>query len=222
MQFKNLTKNQVISYHLSLLKEFDEKTIVFSSLIAVLRDAREITGRDINKGERIRNSEHGRLDSWLGALGYLTVLDQIGKCYRPKNEEKILKDNNISRALKYFTSLSNKEVSSIYALRCAFSHDYSLFNVGKKKSKDILTQHFTVTGEGYPHFIILPKTQWNGIHSQKNFENMTYINLPFLGDVVEAIYKKLTNIFILDQIEIELEGGHKELIDRYLMFIDKS
>lgn len=222
MQFEKLTFKKVVSYHLSLRNEIDEKTTVFSSLVAVLRDAREITGRDLENGKRMESPPHGRLDSWLGASGYLTLLDQIGKCYRPKNKEKIRNSNNIYKALKYFTHLKEDEIKSIYALRCAFSHDYSLFNIGRKGANDKLTQHFTVTGEGYTRLISLPKKQWNGKHLDKSLENFTTINLPLLGDLVEGIYNCLVEYFNTDELEVDLEGGYMELKNRYILFVYKT
>lgn len=218
MQFKTLTLKEAISYHLSLLSQIDDNTIVFSSLVFVLRDAREITGRNLENGEHIISPPHGRLDSWLGALGYLTILDQIGKCYRPKLKSNIPKTNSITKALKYFTRLNENEINAIYALRCAFSHDYSLFNIGPKGEKDPLTHHFTVTGIGYDNLVELPKYAWDGKHDNKTFENRTVINLIKLGDLVEGIYDTLTTYFTADELIIDLPGGHMELKDRYLMF----
>lgn len=221
MQFNNLTSKEAISHHLSLVNQIDDNTIVFSSLIAVLRDSREVTGRNLETGEKIISPVNGRLDSWLGALGYLTVLDQIGKCYRPKSKSRISKGNSIIKALSYFTLLSNKEINAIYALRCAFSHDYSLFNIGPKGENDSLTQHFTVTGLGYNTLICLPTQQWNGKHEDKSFENRTVINLIKLGDLIEAIYSALVEFFNANGLIIELKGGHTELKDRYLMYAYK-
>ena len=222
MNFKDLTEKEAISFHLSLLDNIDEKTVVFSSLIGVLRDAREITGRDLQTGQRLSNPNHGRSDSWLGASGYLTVLDQLGKCYRPKSKQRLNKINSITKALKYFTHLSDHEIASIYALRCAFSHDYSLFNIGNNGADDKLTQHFTVTGLGFNNLISLPNIQWNGNHSEKTIENRTIINLPLLGDLVEEIYKAVIEYFNHDELDVDLERGFIELKDRYLIFMHST
>ncbi len=113
MQFKTQTTKEAISHHLLLMNKLDENTIVFSSLVAILIDTREITGRDLKNGQHIISPKHGRLDSWLGALGYLTILDQIGKCYRPKSKSKIVKANSITKALKYYTLLKENEINAM-------------------------------------------------------------------------------------------------------------
>ena len=218
MQFNNLTKKEAISHHLLLRSQYDENTTVFSSLIAILRDAREITGRNLENGQRLISPQHGRLDSWLGALGYLTLLDQIGKCYRPISKSKIINSNSISKALKYFTHLDEKAINSIYAMRCALSHDYSLFNIGPKGANDPLTQHFSTAGTGFDSLMHLPIKQWSGKHNEKTFENRTIISLPMLGDLVEAIYACIVEYFDADELEINLDGGHQELKDRYLVY----
>jgi len=223
MDFKNVTVDQAIEYHLQLRKKIDEKTTVFSSLVAVLKDAREVTGRDLQSGERGKDTE--KLGSWLGAGGYLTVLDQLGKSYRPKSTDKILTPKtSIIRALKYFTKLTEAEIDALYALRCAFIHDYSLFNIDTRNRKDAYTHHFTVSGVGYEKngIVKLPRAKWDGNQNNKTISNQTVINLPLLGDLVEGIYQTIVELFKAGELEIELAGGHRELVSRYIMFIFQS
>ena len=59
-----------------------------SSFAALLRDARQATSRDDTTGALPRRRAYeGR--SWLGALGYLCLIDQVGTAVRPKRTTKI-------------------------------------------------------------------------------------------------------------------------------------
>ena len=49
--------------------------IFFSALRKGLEDCRRATNRDVKTGRRLDSGNH---DSWVGALGYLALLDQIG------------------------------------------------------------------------------------------------------------------------------------------------
>lgn len=219
MNFTNLTKDAAIRYHLSLNHKVDDSVTIFSTLTAVLRDCRMVTRRDIRNGERASNLADDRSDSWLGTMGYMTVLDQIGKCYRPSSISQVT-GHSITKALQYFCHLNARERASIYALRCAFSHDYSLYNICKGKRREELTQHFTVSGHGYNKLIILPKEPWDGKHNTKTATNGTVVNLPMFGDLVEGILKKLNEY--LEQGRLELEITPRELIDRYVVFIHRQ
>jgi hypothetical protein len=103
-------------------------------------------------------------------------------------------------------------------LRCAFSHDYSIFNINTYQQSK--THHFKVLGDGYDQnqLVGLPQKQWNGIHSEKTLENQTEINLPLLGDLVESIYGKLIAYHKNEELIIELKGGAEELRTKYLLF----
>jgi hypothetical protein len=51
-----------------------------SSLMAVVRDARLVTGRESMSGALLPEQAQ-KAGSWLGALGYLVMIDQIGECF---------------------------------------------------------------------------------------------------------------------------------------------
>lgn len=216
MNLKTLTEKEIISLHLHLLEAHDEKTTVFSSLTAALRDARLNTGRDLETGKDI-STESSKLGNWSGAICYMIILDQLGKCYKPKGKLAYSNLNSFTRCLKYYTHLSDAEVDALYALRNAFAHDYSISNSDAKH--DSLRHHFTLLGERASKFIVLPSKPWGGFPDQKTPENVTYISLPYLGDLVEEIWKVLLEINQRNELEIILKGGAKEIQTRYLQFI---
>jgi hypothetical protein len=216
MHFNNLTEDEILKYHLTLNTSIDEKTSVFSSLINLLNECRTLTGRNIKTGHRSEIED--KSDSWLGTIGYFTVLDQIGSCYKIKSKN-IPKGNTIFTALKSFTDLEEREIHALYALRCAFTHDFGLFNINQNKKKE-LTHHFTVTGIGRRKLISLPINQWDGNFYNKKIENMTTINLPLLTDLIEKIISSLHDNFIKGDLYFLLTPS--QIKERYLLFSYKN
>ncbi len=183
-----------------------------SGLMAGLRDARLATGRNDTTG-MIENTD--ATGSLLGALGYMAVLDQIGSCFKPKLK-LTSNDNSVEKALTYFTDLQPKERKTLYALRCAFAHDYSLSNVKSKNGIiDIdLTHYFRVT-RGSGVLVQFPVTPWSGDYDTLAKNNETLIDLEELGSLIEAVYAKLIELYQSDQLAVMLAGGSDELVQRY-------
>ena len=171
-----MPENDAIYSHLTNISQ-QQNIIYFSGFVAALRDARKFTKRSQDTGQKLVDDNCGNHGSWLGAIGYLSLLDQIGKCFKPRATLAI-NDNSISKALKYYTNLSNQEIDAIYALRNAFAHDYSLFNINNNNPS--YTHHFTVIQSGRT-IVRLPLNQWNGIHLNRTNNNLTIINLEILG-----------------------------------------
>jgi hypothetical protein len=189
---------------------------VASALVRALGNVRKETGRDEN-GEKIAGQNHG---SWLGAIGYMAILDQIGKCFRPRNRIPLYNLSSIRKALQYFTRLGQHKINAIYALRCAFTHDYSLYN---QNAKNPTLQHrFTVTQGTKPPLVKLPKVPWDGDILNRNHQNQTVINLEKFGDLVEDIYKRLIKLHKRQRLEISLKGGTEELTQRYRILTHKK
>jgi hypothetical protein len=208
----------VIKAHLYLNSERDENgRISESSLVHALRNIRLITERDQDTGVA---KPHGYLGNWIGAIGYITILDQVGKCYRPSSKERIkdAKMSPIKKALFYFTDLKEKEVEAIYALRNAFHHDFSLLNLDEERRRPKYIHHFQVNAHPTDHIVRLPTTQWDGDIDNRNNENATYVNLQALGDLVENIYTKLLKLESNGQLELELAGRETELKARYIFY----
>lgn len=106
-----------------------------SPYMAALIDSRKLTARNIRTGKKL-NREHG---CWLGALGYMALVDHIGGMIKLKNENA--RENYFMSALKYFTKLNDKEIKALYALRCSFAHNYHLYN-NNTKDKDKNTSFY--------------------------------------------------------------------------------
>ena len=216
MDFNNLSEREIVSCHLNLLQKLDENTIVFSSLVGALRDARQNTGRDLKTGENPDRYHNPCMDNWLGATCYLIILEQFGKCYKGKYDPKFSDLSPIQKCLLYHTKLSSFERDAIYALRNAFAHDYSISNVNRKYPS--LRHHFTLLGYYTDPMIKLPNSIWDGNPETKTRDNMTYIGLPWIGEVAETIYDSLLYLHNNNELTVTLPGGSREIRNRYLLF----
>jgi hypothetical protein len=203
-----MTEEEAIQRHLTALS-FSTSVNHFSGFVAALRDMRGATGRNPDTGEKISGQGHG---NWLGATGYLMLLDQIGSCFKPRSSAGIT-GNTIHKALGYFTQLPDREIDALYALRCAFAHDYSLYNIPPNGRQSL--QHHFVVWEGSGPLIRFPNTPWNGDYNNQTNENATWVNLEALGDLVEQVYRQLLNLAAANQLDIALGGGADELVRRY-------
>lgn len=189
--------------------------IAESCLTAAIREARLMTGRNKSTGLPDPENKFGYLGHWSGAMCYITILDQIGKCYRPKTKQ-VAKGSAIEKTLTYFTSLTGDEISAIYALRNAFFHDFSLYNYNSSNQK--LQHYFTVDNHATNKVVKLPVKPWDGQMNTRTADNNTYINLKTLGDLVEVIYQKLILHESNNNLELELSGGETELTNRYTFY----
>lgn len=216
IEFKDLSDNEIISHHLDLLHEVDPRTIVFSSLTAALRDARQATGRDVNSGENKNKENNPSASNWLGATCYLIILEQLGKCYKGRNDPDQSGLSPIQKCLRNHTQLTPDQCDAIYALRNAFAHDYSISNLNQKYSS--LQHHFTLLDYYSDPFLCLPKKQWDGKPETKAYENMTHVGLPWIGEFVEKIYQTHLELHKINELEVVLPGGAKEIQNRYLLF----
>lgn len=181
------------------------------SLFMLLRDARRASGRDPVTGRRLDDSISWR---WLGVVAYLIVLDNIGSCFRPEGVQRI-KGNTIKRAIRYFSSLSDREAQAIYALRCALAHDYSLSN--RISQRPELRYSFRLEGRLRDELLVIPEVPWDGALIPESDERTTIVCVPRLGDLVEEIVQAVLDLYTMRQLALELEGGGAELLYRYTM-----
>lgn len=208
-----MTDKEAIKFHLTNSYIESSDVTYFSGFCGALKDARKMTGRNTETGNKDGSNSFGHLGSWLGTIGYLSLLDQIGGCFKKVGGPAVdLNKSGIIKALKNFSRFSDNEIDAIYALRNSFAHDYSLQNIGKRPG---LTHHFLVDNSETNPVIVLPTQQWDGVIATKTKDNMTYINLQRLGDKIEELIKNLTLLADRDEVEIILTGGRSELIDRY-------
>jgi hypothetical protein len=193
-----------------------------SCLIALLRDARVVTGRDVATGE-VEPDKVELAGRWLGAVGYMTLFDQIGSAYRRADVAE-LSGQAFMKAFQYFAPEVNEaERDALYALRCSFVHDYSLVNVpkqGRQEVRDRRTHHFILTAEDDAGPIVkLPPERWDGDLDHCRIRNATWINLRLLGNLAEEVFKRIVVLHETGDLIIALSGGLTELQRRYAMTI---
>jgi len=160
-----------------------------SSLIALLGDARGAAERDAETG-LVRP---GKLStSWLGAAGYLILLDQVGTCFKLKGPD-VRGDNPISRALLYFSQVQDDPtLDALYALRNALAHDYSLFNAYTKHSSH--RHAFNFCADTVSPLVTLPAVPWSGVYDLSTLtppDQTTMVNLRKVGDLAEEVVASL-------------------------------
>ena len=196
----------------------------FSTAIAGLRDSRQNSGRIVNSGDlNLEKTED--FGNWLGAMGYMTVLDQVGTSLSLKDQGKLNGRSSIFRALTLFESdLTENEIHSLIALRNAFLHDFNLINVPgpKSKFKNEQTHRFTVYSNPGDKVVSLPLKQWDGNYETKSWDKNTEtrINLLGFGDLVEKVFKKIRIKIQQDQVEIN-EKSINAFINKYTFKIFK-
>jgi hypothetical protein len=186
-----------------------------SSLVAVLRDARAATGRYLATGE-VSPKQRGS-GSWLGVLGYMVMLDQIGECFRPADASSLPNGTpDLIKALTYFADeIPDRERQALYALRCSFAHDYSLVNIPSNRRTDRL-HHFRLSEDPTPCPLVdLPAVPWDGDIARRSVSTATRVSLRRLGDVAESMYTRLLGLHSRRELSIALPGGAAELRARF-------
>lgn len=184
----------------------------YSTLVAGLRDCRANTKRSPITGI-FDNTLKGHPGNWLGTIGYFTILDQIGSCFKMKEcDKKTQSKNSIKLAIENFgydlIDNDNKKLNALIALRNSFTHDFNLLNV--PNGKNLLQTHkFTVMADVNDFWVVrLPEKQWNGDIETKDFydtSNTTYINLFGLGQLVEKIYSRICNLINDDKLDLNMD-----------------
>jgi hypothetical protein len=160
-----------------------------SSLIALLGDARGAAERNAVTGL----VEPGKQSaSWLGAAGYLILLDQIGTCFKLKGPE-VQADNAITRALMYFSHIQdNATLDALYGLRNALAHDYALFN--PHATNPARRHAFNFCADAVSPLVRLPVAVWSGDYDPDKLiprEQTTMVNLRRIGDLAEEVVAAL-------------------------------
>jgi hypothetical protein len=182
-----------------------------SGFVAALRDAREDSGRGPDTGAIMDESRTGH---WLGAVGYLILLDQIGKCFAPAGTTASheSEQRSILRSLaNWAPHIAHDEACAIYALRNALSHDYSLFNRNTNNPK---FQHLFTLDRSTGSVVRLPGRPWPGDYAHPAEDCRTTVSLRELGNLVEAIVTAVRES-LPDRLDVLLAGGTDELLRRY-------
>jgi hypothetical protein len=188
-----------------------------SGFLACLRDARSVTGRDEDTGE-VRYPK--RLHNWLGAVGYIVLLDQIGDCFRPGDVVRVTGSNTIEKALVYWApEIDEDKRRVVYALRNALAHDYSLYN---HHPRGDTRYDFLFTLDRADRLVEHAERRWDGNYASHNPEMRTTVSVVAFGRLVEQIVDRIRAAFEDDRLQIELDGGVDELTNRYGMSVPNA
>jgi hypothetical protein len=139
-----------------------------SSLKASLNDCRAATHR--NTHGDVRPGAHA--GSWLGAMGYLALLDQIGGAVESLAPRQAVAPgtSHVEQALAHFSTLPADDRVCLYALRNSLTHHFSLVNLPRgwngqslRRLSDRqrkLTRLFTLS-RGEPRLILACGTRYS-------------------------------------------------------------
>jgi hypothetical protein len=186
-----------------------------SSLSAALRDCRGAQGRDVSG----HLPEGAEAPSWLGAIGYLCVLDQLNTAVRHRTTARRPGHFDVIRQFLP-NELSDEEVEALYALRCALAHDYSLSNQGaggNAERKALLHHSFQLAGYR-EEMLQLPREdrRWNGVFGELgNDHDPTPVSLRSVGDFVESLVAEIRDAHPRGEVTIACPGGAIEMKERY-------
>jgi hypothetical protein len=186
---------------------------VVSCFWAALRDARNTTGRDEETGAV---TSEGNTGTWLGAVGYLALLDQIGSAVTMRRTTRRLRgEPDIVRALREFSPshLTRRDLDALYALRCSLAHDFSLFNEGqgaRAREKDF---HFGLHTDPKALLIEHAWRRWSVDYATPSEHNQTWVNLRALGDLAEGCAANVERAFRTGRLRARIPAD--DLLIRY-------
>ncbi len=169
---------------------------VRSALEALLSDAHRATGRD-DEGDVI---DEPHLGTWLGVMGYLALIDQIGKVLKwttkPEDYasgfEQILQQHGKTES----------EAAALYGFRNAMVHSYGLANVNKGIPN---RQHyFRLNVWGGSPLVDFPHTPWDGDPTNVGEDVTTTVSLQAVGNLGETLVLDLQESYLNDSSSITL------------------
>lgn len=172
-----------------------------SSLIALLGDARGAADRDGETGE----VEPGkRSASWLGAVGYLVLLDQVGTCFKVRGQRDV-NERAFVHAVRTFSHVRDDlTVLALYALRCALAHDYALYNDGGG-ARPLLRHAFNFCADTTSPLVQLPARTWSGTYGgAPAADETTIVNLRKVGDLAEQVVAELRARHVAGTLDVRL------------------
>jgi hypothetical protein len=162
---------------------------VRSSLEALLTDVRSTVGRNPQTGE-IVDPDHSR--TWLGALGYLSLVDQISSLLQvPRMGPG---GNPFERLLIWDGSVLEDEAAALYAMRCAFVHSYGLLNEApssRQPRRARLLRHIFVLKVEGNDLVTLGDRRSEVVDGPLEKLPATEVDLISLGNVVEELVADL-------------------------------
>lgn len=212
-----MNNDEAIRIHLLLDRATVGSTTYTSTLRAALKDARVVTGRDLNTGLVTtfdpRFQDPGR---WLGAVGYFIVLDQIGVAYEDPSVTANPFRNELQRPLHFFAHppLSKEDIYALYALRNSFAHDYSVVKTARKSPFFL----FEVSQSPSAPLVAHAYERWNGDFSTLDPQrHETKINIRAFGDLVEEIHIRLCAMHASSSLRLKISTT--DLLTRFTISI---
>lgn len=214
-----MNRKQLILEHLTLYQPLPDRVEV-TTYVAALRDARGIMKRNPVTGGPDSSGNNGHEGSWLGAIGYLVLLDHIGNCFTLKRKRPTER-RSLMKAIELFHPETNRDDRfALYALRCAFAHQYCLHHRPKRREKETPTQkaerrllrrQFMVTSKG--PLVSQPLKPWRGGFAKESNDPrvVTTVNLVKIAELVEIIHRRLVRYAEADKLKIVLPGRSAEL-----------
>lgn len=199
-----------------------------SCLMQTIEDARAICQYDPIKGgvvgDALKSSDEKRYifqNSFSGFTMYLASLEMIGKVF---NKKPNLKDNSksgIKRAVEQFSAISKEDKHAIFALRNALVHTAGLVNIPRNEKSNYLERHkFSLDYKSKSGGLIgFPKIKWDGNYTNGEEDKPTIIRVTPLIKAIEGIYSQLLIDLKAGEIELNLNGGIKELKAKYTLSI---
>jgi hypothetical protein len=157
----------------SLLTEWDGHTPEVSTLEAALRDAR-VT---MNQGEAL----------WLATLGYLIVVEQLGRMVaKPSTRFRHRGGVELrfrAGALEFSANPDDSDLAgALFSLRCSLAHEYGLRN--ERRHVFILTRS--------NEFIRHASEPWDGtVEGAKRLDMNTVVNVRKVGSYVEGLVARV-------------------------------
>ena len=201
-----------------------ENPIRFSTIGVLLKGARKLSGRDLTNGEYVKNelntqnfdeqTYHSNL--LTGLINYLIFLEQLGSIFKIKNKSASKYTNPIYLALENFSTLSEKKINVIRALRNSLTHNYGLAtkNTGNNK----LMHKFIISIERNNEIVAFPLNEWNGDFSSKSDNSNTTIYIIDLIDLIEIVYLRLKEKLNSDNVDLKI--SFNELKARYTFILE--
>jgi hypothetical protein len=167
-----------------------------SSFIAVVRDARAITHRDLDTGAPRSPLRQDRAALWPGALLYLVLIDQVGVCFRCSGHRAAPRGtgDTFRTALRHFgvpgVVSSSDSQFALWALRCSFAHNYAATN--SRSSPHPINHLFELTWSPQPAdvaVVTLPSRRWDGDVSK--VAPSTRVNLFRVEELGEHVVRRV-------------------------------
>lgn len=215
----DLSDRDALLMYLTAQHPGDDSLGFMSSYHAVLHDARGVTRR--RDDGTIKPGEERHSNSWIGAVAYLSFLDQVGTAVTLNSQPKDESQNAIRLCLRDFaphTELRDRD--AIYALRCALVHDYSLFNINPDRPR--LNFHFGFVANATDPLVTHAAHDWPGefqITDEWN-DTQTTVNLRALGDLAEGVNDAVMAAWHAGELQPRLAAT--QLVIRYGVFYDPA